>query len=58
MSGGVVVWLTDKQAGQQDPVPVVHTGYLDNGIADAEHQRHADSMAKQSGLGRKVTAQT
>ena len=58
MSGGVVVWLADKQTGQQDPVPVVHSGYLDNGIADAEHQRHANSMTKQGGLRREITAQT
>ena len=37
MSGGVVVWLTDKQAGQQDPVSVIHAGYLDNGITNTEH---------------------
>ena len=33
--GGVIVWLADKQAGQQDPVAMLQTGYLDKGITDA-----------------------
>ena len=35
VSGGVIVRLTDKQAGQQDPVAVVQTGYLDKSIPHA-----------------------
>ena len=35
VSGGVIVRLTDKQAGQQDPAAVVQTGYLDKSIPHA-----------------------
>ena len=37
---------------------MVHSGYLDDGVADAEHQRHANSMTEEGGLRREVTAQT
>lgn len=58
MSCGVVVGLADKQAGQQDPVAMVHARYLDNGVPDAEHQRHTNRVAKQRRLRRKIATQT
>ena len=50
VAGGVIVRLTDKQAGQQDPVAMLEPSKLDKGIAGAEHQRHTYRVAKESGL--------
>ncbi len=58
MAGRGIVRLANEQAGEQYPVPVAHPGNLDESITDAQYQRHAYRMAKESGLRGKITAQT
>ena len=47
MAGGVIVRLTDEQAGQQDPVAMLKPGKLDKSVAGAKHQRHTHRVAKE-----------
>lgn len=58
MASGVIVWLADKQTCQQDPIPVMHSGYLNDGVAEAQHQRHSYRMTEEGGFRREVTAKT
>lgn len=58
MARGVIVWLADKQTCQQDPIPVMHSGYLNDGVAEAQHQRHSYRMTEEGGFRREVTAKT
>lgn len=47
MPRGVIVWLADKQAGQQDPVSVLQSGKLYKRIPDAQYRGHANGMTEQ-----------
>ncbi len=36
----------------------MHSGYLNDGVAEAQHQRHSYRMTEEGGFRREVTAKT
>ena len=36
----------------------MHSGYLNDGVAETQHQRHSNRMTEEGGLRREVTAKT